>query len=261
MVSAARPDGDAAATAHRGTVRVEPGPKRVRAFVSGTAVVDTRSPRLVWENPHYPAYYLPRADVRTELLVPSTRTEHSPSRGDAHYFDVQVGERRVADAAWWYPDSPLEALRNLIRFEWGAMDAWFEEDEEVYVHPRSPYTRVDILPSSRHVEVALDGVTLADTHRPTLLFETGLPVRYYVPKVDVRFDLLVPRDTTSACPYKGLARYWSVPASTRGEDVAWSYPTPLPESQKIAGLVCFYNERVELTVDGERQVPPRTPFS
>ena len=259
--AAERPEGEAQATARRGAIRVEPGPKRVRAVLHGTAVADTRQPRLVWENPHYPSYYFPRADVRTELLVPSTRTERSPSRGDARYFDVQVGERRVADAAWCYPDSPLEALRDLIRFEWGAMDAWFEEDEEVFVHPRSPYTRVDILASSRHVEVELDGVTLADSRRPTLLFETGLPVRYYLPKVDVRFDLLEPRDTTSACPYKGFARYWSVPGSPAGVDVAWSYPTPLPESQKVAGLVCFYNERVDLTVDGERQARPRSPFS
>jgi len=259
--ASARPDGDDAPTARRGSVRVEPGHKRVRVYLAGTVVADTRRPFLVWENPHYPAYYLPRADVRTELLAASTRTEHSPSRGEARYFDVQVGERRADDAAWCYPDSPLEALRDLIRFEWGAMDAWFEEDEEVFVHPRSPFTRVDVLASSRHVEVALGGVTLAETRRPTLLFETGLPVRYYLPKVEVRLDLLQPGETTSACPYKGLARYWSVPDLPGGEDVAWSYPTPLPESQKIAGLVCFYNERVDLTVDGERLERPRTPFS
>jgi len=262
-VSAAAPeptDGDERAPSgpRRGLVRVEASAKRVRAYLAGMVVADTRQPCLVWENPHYPAYYLPRADVRTELLVPSARTAHSPSRGDAHYFDVQVGDRRVVDAAWWYPESPLEALRDLLRFEWGAMDAWFEEDEEVFVHPRDPYTRVDILPSSRHVQVEVDGVTLAETRRPTLLFETGLPVRYYLPKVDVRLDLLDPGDTTSACPYKGLARYWSAPGVP---DVAWSYPTPLPESQKIAGLVCFYNERVDLVVDGERQARPHTPFS
>ncbi|HEY6319559.1 MAG TPA: DUF427 domain-containing protein, partial [Acidimicrobiia bacterium] len=187
-MSAAAPDrrdGEEPTTreARRGLVRVEPGPKRVRTYFAGTLVADTRHPRLVWENPHYPAYYLPRADVRTGLLVPTERTEHSPSRGDAHYFDVQVGDHRAVDAAWCYPESPLEALRDLLRFEWGAMDAWFEEDEEVFVHARSPYTRVDILASSRHIEVGLDGVTLADTRRPTLLFETGLPVRYYLPKV------------------------------------------------------------------------------
>ncbi len=247
---------------HRGRVRVEPSAKRVRTYLGTELVADTRRPLLVWENPHYPAYYLPREDVRTELLVPSNRTERSPSRGTARYYSVKAGDTVAEDAAWEYPESPLEALRGLLRFEWGAMDAWFEEDEEVYVHPRSPYTRVDILPSSRHVAVRVDGVTVAETGRPTLLFETGLPTRYYLPKVHVRMDLLVPSSNTSACPYKGLARYWSV-RTGRGtaEDLAWSYPTPLPESTKIAGLVCFYNERVDLEVDGEALERPESPFS
>jgi uncharacterized protein (DUF427 family) len=132
------------------------------------------------------------------------------------------------------------------------MDAWFEEDEEVFTHPRDPYTRVDILPSSRHVRVEIDGVTVAESTKPTLLFETGLPVRYYLPKTDVRMDLLTPTQTASHCPYKGRTEYWSYGArQTPGDDVAWSYRTPLPESQKIAGLVCFYPERTDLYVDGD----------
>jgi uncharacterized protein (DUF427 family) len=246
----------------RGRVRVEPGHKRVRAFLGGALVADTTRPLLVWENPHYPAYYLPLPDVRQELLEASTRTEHSPSRGEARYYSVRVGTRRVEDAAWTYPESPIEDLRGTLRVEWDAMDGWFEEDEEVFVHPRSPYTRVDILASSRHVEVVVEGQGVADSHHPTLLFETGLPVRYYVPQVDVRRDLLVPSETKTACPYKGFARYWSVTTGDGvAEDVAWSYRTPLPESQKIAGLVCFYNERVDLVVDGEPQERPHSPFS
>jgi uncharacterized protein (DUF427 family) len=131
------------------------------------------------------------------------------------------------------------------------MDAWFEEDEEVFTHPRDPYTRVDILPSSRHVRIEVDGVTVAESTKPTLLFETGLPVRYYLPKTDVRMDLLAPTETSSHCPYKGQADYWSLLlGETTVQDVAWSYRTPLPESQKIAGLVCFYPEKVDLYVDG-----------
>jgi uncharacterized protein (DUF427 family) len=142
------------------------------------------------------------------------------------------------------------------------MDAWFEEDEEVFVHPRSPYTRIDALASSRHVEVIVNGVTVADSTHPTLLFETGLPTRYYLPKVDVRLDLLRESSATSACPYKGFARYWSVDTGSGvAEDVGWSYPTPLRESEQVAGLVCFYNERVDLRVDGELQERPKTPFS
>jgi uncharacterized protein (DUF427 family) len=246
----------------RGRVRVEPGSKRIRAYLGGEPVVDTTHPMLVWESPYYPAYYFPSDDVRPDVLKPSLKTEHSPSRGDAEYFDVVVGPTVVENAAWRYPESPLEALRGLVRLDWNAMDAWFEEDEEVFVHPRNPYTRIDALPSSRHVEVIVDGVTVADSTHPTVLFETGLPPRYYLPKVDVRLDLLRESPTTSACPYKGFARYWSVDTGTSvAEDLVWSYPTPLPESEPVAGLVCFYNEKVDLRVDGQLQERPKTPFS
>lgn len=249
-------------TEQRGRVRVEPGAKRVRVYLGGQVVADTTRPLLVWEVPYFPAYYLPRDDVRTEALTSSGRTEHSPSRGDARYYHVTVGDTVAEHAAWEYPDSPIEDLRGHVRFEWGAMGAWFEEDDEVFVHPRDPYSRVDILSSSRHVTVDVDGVRLADTHRPTLLFETGLPTRFYLPKVDVRMDLLRPSPTTSACPYKGFAEYWSAVTPTGPvDDLAWAYRTPLPESQKIAGLVCFYNERVDLTVDSAALERPHTKFS
>jgi uncharacterized protein (DUF427 family) len=235
----------------RGRVRVEPGLKRVRAYVGGELVVDTTHPLLVWENPNYPAYYLPRADV-VAALVPTATSTHSPSRGDTVHYTVKAGGKELADAAWQYPESPLEEIRDHVRFDWQALDAWFEEDEEVYVHPRSPYARIDILPSSRHVRVLIDGVVVADSHRPWLLFETGLPVRYYLPKVDVRMDLLEPTDSHTACPYKGTASYWTaVVNDQRHDDVVWSYPQPLPESTRIGGLVAFYNDRVTLEVDGE----------
>src|SRR3954453_11823116 len=234
----------------RRRVRVEPGQKRVRALAGGEVVVDTTHPLLVWENPHYPAYYLPRADV-TATLIPTATTTNSPSRGHAVHYTVKAGGKELVDAAWQYPDSPLEDVRDHVRFDWQAMDAWFEEDEEVFVHPRSPYTRIDILPSSRHVRVLLDGEVIADSDRTSLLFETGLPVRYYFPKVDVRLDLLEPTASSSQCPYKGTASYWSVQTATGvHEDLVWSYPQPLPESIRIAGLVSFYNQRVQLEVDG-----------
>jgi uncharacterized protein (DUF427 family) len=246
----------------RGRVRVESGQKRVRAYLAGEPVADTTHPTLVWEIPYYPAYYFPIGDVRADALTPPPKTEHSPSRGDAEYFHVVVGSTAAENAAWQYRKSPLEALRGLIRLDWNAMDAWFEEDEEVFVHPRNPYTRIDALASSRHVEVIVNGVTVADSTHPTVLFETGLPPRYYLPKVDVRLDLLRETSTTSACPYKGFARYWSVDAGTAvAEDVVWSYPTPLPESEPVAGLLCFYNERVDLRVDGEHPDRPETRFS
>ena len=239
-------------TRMRGRVRVEHGAKRIRAYLAGELVADTTRPLLVWEKPYYPTYYFPLDDVRSELLVPDGTVVHSPSRGDGQTFSIRIGDREVVGAALRYEESPFEQLREAIRLDWDALDAWFEEDEQVFTHPRDPYTRVDILVSSRHVTVERGGVTLAETHKPTLLFETGLPTRYYLPKTHVRMDLLVPSDTVSHCPYKGDAEYWSL-AEGGLPDVAWSYRTPLPESQKIAGLISFYPEKVELYVDGVDQ--------
>ena len=243
-------------------VHVEHSLKRVRAYLGGEVVADTAHPRLVWEVPYYPAYYFPVEDVQTELLAPTSTVTHSPSRGDAHHFTIKAGGKEVEDAALQYMDSPVEELRHLIRLDWDSMDGWFEEDEEVYTHPRDPYTRVDILATSRHVRVELDGLVLTDSTNARVLFETGLPPRWYIPKVDVRMDLLVPTDTATHCPYKGQAQYWAVRVGERPvEDLAWSYRTPLPESQKIAGLVAFYNERVDLFIDGKLQDRPVTEFS
>jgi uncharacterized protein (DUF427 family) len=245
----------------RGTVRTEPSAKRVRAYLDGRLVADTRHPVLVWEIPYYPAYYVPLGDVSAELKETGA-TEHSPSRGDAVLYDVRVDGAVAAGAARRYPDSPLPALRDLVRFDWDAMSEWLEEDEPVYTHPRDPYHRVDILASSRHVRVEIDGVTVADSVRPHILFETGLPARYYLPLPDVRTDLLTPTPTQSHCPYKGTATYWSADAGAGPHpDIVWAYRIPLPESQKIAGLACFYNEKVDIYLDGELQDRPRTHFS
>ena len=245
----------------RGTVRVEPSAKRVRAYLAGRLVADTRCPSLVWEVPYYPAYYVPLGDVTAEL-VPTGKTEHSPSRGDAELYDVRVDGAAAAGAARRYPDSPLEAIRGLVRFEWAAMDEWMEEDELVYTHPRDPYHRVDILASSRHVRIEVDGVTVAESARPVILFETGLPPRYYLPLTDVRTDLLTPSATVTHCPYKGTATYWSVDTGHGARpDLVWAYRAPFAESQKVAGLACFYDEKTDVYLDGELQQRPRTQFS
>lgn len=249
-------------TEQRGRIEIEPGLKRVRIYLGGEVVADTIHPAYVWESPYYPTYYIPSSDVRTELLVADDETQHSPSRGDGRLYTVKAGGKEAPGAALRYEDSPIEELRDLVRFEWDAMDAWFEEDEEVFTHARDPHTRVDILPSSRRVRVEIDGVTVADSTSPRLLFETGLPVRYYLPKPHVRLDLLEATDSVSHCPYKGQARYWSVrTGDTVHTDIAWSYPTPLPESERVAGHVCFYNEKVDIYVDEVLQDRPKSPFS
>jgi uncharacterized protein (DUF427 family) len=245
----------------RGPVRVEKGPKRVRVYLGGRLVADTVHPVLVWETPHYPTYYLPATDLHAEL-EPSGGVKRSSSRGEATVYDVVVDGSIAPAAALRYHDSPITQLGELVRLEWTAMDEWFEEDEPVYVHPRDPYRRVDILSSSRHVEVRVDGQLLADSHHPRILFETGLPPRYYLPLTDLRLDLLRPSPTRTQCPYKGTATYWHLSIRDMDyPDIVWCYRTPLPESQKIAGLACFYNEKVDLYLDGDLQQRPRTPFS
>jgi uncharacterized protein (DUF427 family) len=248
-------------TTTRGRVRVETGAKRVRVYLAGDLVADTIRPLLVWEIPYYPTYYIPAEDVRARL-DPTGEAERSPSRGTAEILDVVTEHGRAAGAAQRFPDSPLEDLRGAVRLDWPAMDEWFEEDEPIYTHARDPYSRVDILASSRHVQVVVDGVTVAESATPRILFETGLPPRYYLPVPHLRMDLLRPSTTRTHCPYKGTAEYWSVEVGDKVyDDIVWIYRTPLPESQKIAGLACFYNERVDLYVDGVPQERPRTPFS
>jgi uncharacterized protein (DUF427 family) len=246
----------------RGRVRVEPATKRIRIMLGGLVVADTTSAVYVWENPSFPQYYIPLGDVAPGALKEMGTTSRSPSRGTARHFSVQGGDRVVDDAAWCYADSPIEALRDRARFDWWAMDAWFEEDEEVFVHPRDPYTRVDILRSSRPVRIEVAGVSVAETSHPTFLFETNLPRRAYLPKLDVRMDLLEPTRSATMCPYKGTARYWSVRAGGDVHtDLAWSYDAPFRESAPIAGLVAFYDEHVDVFVDGELQPRPKTKFS
>jgi uncharacterized protein (DUF427 family) len=235
-------------------IRVERGAKRVRSYLGGELVADSIHPLLVWESAHYPTYYFPAADVRAEVLQDDGERAHSPSRGDGDSFTVAAGGKVASGAAVRYDDDAAEPLRGTIRLQWDAMDSWFEEDEEVFTHARSPYTRVDILASSRAVRVEVDGLVVAESRSPRLLFETGLPVRYYLPKPHVRMDLMQRGEKVTHCPYKGHAESWSLQAGERlVEDIAWSYPEPLAESQKIAGLMAFYNEKVDLIVDGVLQ--------
>jgi uncharacterized protein (DUF427 family) len=242
-------------------IRVEHSRKRVRILLAGELVADTTAPLLVWEVPYYPTYYVPVSDVSAKLIPAGDADD--PRLGKAELFTVQVTGGATADrAARQYADSPARQLHDAIRFEWDAMSEWLEEDEPVYTHARDPHTRVDILASSRRVRVEIDGVTVADSRSPRILFETGLPPRYYLPLSDIRTDLLRPSDAQSHCPYKGTASYWSVDTGTElHQDVVWIYRTPLPESQKIAGLAAFYDEKVDVFIDGVQQRRPHTKWS
>jgi len=246
-------------------IEIEESPRRVRVMLGGQTVADSKHVMLLREERHLPVYYFPLDDVRMDLMAPSEHRTHCPYKGEASYWTVKVGEREAENAMWSYQD-PLPERADLKRygaFYWDRMDAWFEEDDEVFVHPRDPYHRVDVVNSSRHVRVVIGGETVADTKRPRLLFETHLPTRYYIPKLDVRMDLLEPSQTTTRCPYKGKASYWSVRVGDRVfEDIVWGYEAPVPECPKIENLLCFFNEKVEaIYVDGELLPKPKTPWS
>jgi uncharacterized protein (DUF427 family) len=244
----------------RGVV-VEPTPRWIRAYFGGVAVADSKRALLAFEPKRLPVYWFPTEDVRMELLSP---TRDEAPRSGIERWTLQVSDRISPNAAWSYagPGPERAALKDHIAFYWSRMDTWFEEDDEVFVHPRDPYSRVDVLHSSRHVRVELDGQLLAESRRPRLLFETGLPTRYYLPKQDARMELLEPSDTTTRCPYKGVATYWSLRSGeTVVPDIVWSYPAPIPECAKIENLLCFFNERVDIFVDGELQPRPQTEWS
>ena len=242
----------------------EDSPRRVRVVFNGEIVADSRRVKLMHEAGLLPVYYFPIEDVRMELLEESDHATHCPFKGDASYWSVSVGDRVAEDAAWSYAE-PIDScppIAGYLAFYWRKMDHWYEEDEEVFVHPRDPYHRVDVLESSRHVRVKVAGEVVAETQRPTILFEAGLPPRYYILEEDVRMELLEASEKTTQCPYKGVASYYSVEAGDgRVEDLVWYYPEPIPEAAKIEGLLAFFNERVDLEVDGEKQERPRTQWS
>ena len=211
---------------------VEPVPRRIRAVLDGVVIVDSVQALYVWEWPGYPQYYLPLAD-----------------------FLPGVSVQELADHKHQGP-------AGTVRLRWDAVDAWFEEDEEVFVHPRNPYTRVDALRSSRRIRIELAGAVIADSPVSVMVFETGLPTRYYVDRSTMDFDYLVPSETVTECPYKGrTSRYWSIRVgTTTHEDLAWSYDFPTRQLLPIAGLAGFYNEKVDVVLDGERLQRPRTHF-
>jgi uncharacterized protein (DUF427 family) len=241
--------------------RVEPVPRRIRATLAGQVILDSTRALYVWEWPNYPQYYIPIEDVNTEHLVDEQHPQRL-KRGAAQRYGLLVGDVAVPEAARLYTEATVEGLTGTVRFEWAALDRWYEEDEEVFVHPRNPYTRVDALRSTRNVRIELDGVVLAESPAPVLVFETGLPTRYYFNPTDVDFDHLVATDTVTSCPYKGMTTgYWSIQVGdTLHQDLAWSYDFPTRQLTPIAGLISFYNEKVDVVIDGERLARPKTHF-
>ena len=238
----------------------EPTAKWLRVAFGGQIIADTKRAYLLREDRRLPIYYIPQDDARMDLMQPTDRRTNSRSRGEATYWTVTVNGATAENAAWAHPAPPEGApgLKGYIAFEWDKMEAWFEENEEVYVHARDPHKHIEVLESTRHVRVVLGGQTVAESRHAVLLFEPNMLTRYYLPKLDVRMDLLRPSDTVTRCPYKGQAAYFSIEAGdTVHKDIIWYYRHPTPEVAKIAGRLCFYNEKVDaIYVDGEEQPKP-----
>ncbi len=241
-------------------IRMEPSPRRVRVQFGNEWIADSTEMMLLYEVNHLPVYYFPVKDVRLDLLHPTEHSTHCPYKGDASYWTIEADGKTAENAVWAYqePFDEMAAidLQDYCAFYWDRVDRWYEEDEEIFHHPRDPYKRVDTILSHRPVRVLLGGETVAETENARFLFETHLPPRYYIPREDVRMDFLTPTDTQTHCPYKGTAFYWS--ATVGGEtykDIVWSYESTVSECPKIKGLLCFYNEKVDAVFVDGREVP------
>jgi uncharacterized protein (DUF427 family) len=246
-----------------GLLFLDPFHRRIRGLAGGETIVDSRHVQMLHEHGRLPIFLFPIEDLRRDLLEPSERTGSSENKGEERWSHLRVGDELRRDAVFEYVNPPeqAEALRGLAGVVWDAMDEWLEEDEQAIVHPRDPYHRVDVLDTSRHVRVSLDGEVLAETDRARVLFETSLPPRWYIPREDVREGVLTEGEQRSACAYKGFAPHYSVRVGERTEpDLAWTYPEPRREVERIKDYVAFYNERVDLEIDGERQERPMTPW-
>ncbi|MDP5182620.1 DUF427 domain-containing protein [Blastococcus sp. BMG 814] len=230
---------------------LEPSPRRVRVRLGEETVANSTGVRLLHLSGQTPIYLFPREDVRADLFTTSDTKVNAPGLGEASHWTVSVGERTAEDGAYSYeqPPSSLAGVAGLVAFDWDAMDAWFEEDEEVFVHPRDPYHRIDVLRSSRHVVVRWGDTVVADSTQPRMLLESSLPPRWYLPAEDVRTDLLAPSYTATRCPYKGVAQYRTLRDGDRfDDDVVWSYPEPMHDAEAVGGLLCFDDARLDVQV-------------
>ncbi|MBA2409907.1 MAG: DUF427 domain-containing protein [Gammaproteobacteria bacterium] len=230
-------------------------PRHVRAVFAGETILDSRAGKLLHETSLLPQLYVPREDVRLDLCEATDHATHCPYKGAASYWSVRRQNRIAENAVWTYPE-PSDAapwLRGYLAVYWDTMDTWFDEDEEIQGHLRDPYHRVDVRESSRHVRVIVGGQLVAETRRPKVLSETGLPNRFYIAPEDVRRDSLEPSGTRTACPYKGITTYRTVMLDGhRIVDAAWVYEQPLENALKVRDHVCFLAGGVKVEVDGDK---------
>ena len=234
---------------------------RIRCVASGETVVDSDHAMLLHETGRLPVYHFPLAEVRMDLLEETGEREPS-ARGELAWHRLTIGERVVPRAAWTYPEPAAGFLEGLIAFRWDALDEWFAEAEQLFGHPKDPYSRIDVCRTTRRVRVLLDGEVLADSRRARVLYEAALPPRWYLPAEDVDTARLVPSGHLTRCAYKGAAHYWHVRVG--GElvpDLVWSYPDPEHDAEPVRDRLCFFSEKVDIELDGVIEKRPTTQWS
>ncbi|KZV61645.1 DUF427-domain-containing protein [Peniophora sp. CONT] len=227
--------------------------RRVRVLFGGQYVADAPQPKLVWEHSWYPLYYFPKDTISHEYLKNASQSSNGKST-----YDLVVGDKKAEGAVTVFNEGDFAGY---VKINFSSADAWFEEDQRVYFHPKDPYKRVLVLPSSKHIRVEVDGVEVANTKSSQRLYETALPIRTYIPLKDVRVDLLTDASLVTSCPYKGDANYYDINLpSGKKEGLVWWYKHPTLESAPVAGHVAFYDEKVDVWVDGVKQERPKTHF-
>ncbi|KAK2463350.1 hypothetical protein APHAL10511_004661 [Amanita phalloides] len=225
-------------------------PRRIRAYLGGKTIVDSRNAKLVWEIPDYPYYYF------GENELPKSGIKVAEESAQKVVYDIEIGGKKAPKSLILYREGGLKGLFTVV---WESTDHWFEEDEEVFVHPKDPYKRADVLQSSRHVRVEVDGIEVANTRSPRFLYETMLPVRTYIPKVDCRLELFEGSELVTRCPYKGEANYYHINLpNQKHENYVWWHKIPVLESSLLKGYVSFLDEKVDIWIDGVKQTRPET---
>ncbi|KAK3718933.1 hypothetical protein LTR37_004849 [Vermiconidia calcicola] len=255
-----------------GPVKTLKTPRKVQILFGGAYIIRTINASYVWEHPYYPQFYVPKS----ELVEASKQGGFDFKEGEKFQLDngTPVGSQyeikvhgdtgKSTDKVLAFNDDLSgkgEELKGLVKIEFSAMDQWFEEDTPIHVHPKDPFKRIDISQSTRDIKVYVEGQRIAHTTTSMHLYETGLPCRFYIPLTSVDPTVLRPSKTTTKCPYKGEAEYYSVEIKGElHEDIFWYYRVPTLESGKVEGLLCPYNERVDIELDGKKLERPKTPF-
>lgn len=233
----------------------EPFPKRFRVVLGGETLADSRGAMALHETGQLMRVALPPGDVRRDLLNEGGEGKGSPATGPARRWTARVGNREISDVARSFPAPPADAawLADYLIFDLHKVDAWYQEDDLGYAHPRDPYHRCDVHRTSRRVVVRHGDTLIAETSAPAMLFETSIPPRFYLPPDAVRPGMLVKSETISQCPYKGDGQHWHVQAGgERIADACWSLTTPIGDALTIPRWFSFYTEKVTVEVDGER---------